>query len=119
MATIRTYEPAELAQRIVDELSDKQVEDLALIDISKVSGFADYMIVGTADNPRQLRAATDALDVDLGMGERLRAREGTADSGWLLLDYGDVVVHLFNAESRRFYRLEDLWGRNAPVTRFT
>lgn len=118
--TTSTVPPSEIAQRIVDELSDKQVEEIALIDVSKVSGLADYFVIGTADNERQMKAVVDALDRDFGVaGVRLRAREGTPDSGWVLLDFSDVVVHLFSPEARRFYRLDDLWSRNAPVVRFT
>lgn len=113
-------EPADLAHRVVDELSDRQVEDIALIDVSKVAGFADFFVIGTAGNERQMRAVMDALDRDLGLpGVHLRAREGTADSGWILLDFGDVIVHLFSPEARAFYRLDELWGRSAPVVRFT
>ena len=113
-------EPSDLAQRVVDELSDRQVADIALVDVSKVSGFADFFVIGTAGSERQMQAVMDALDRDLGMdGVRLRAREGTPDSGWVLLDFGDVVVHLFSPEQRAFYRLDDLWGRHAPVVRFT
>ncbi len=67
-------EPAELAQRVVDELSEKQVEDIALLDVSKISGFTDYFVVGTAGNERQMKAVMDALDRDLGLsGVRLGA----------------------------------------------
>ena len=120
MVDTTTATSSDLAQRIVDELSDRQVEDIALVDVRKVSGFADFFVIGTADNERQMKAVMDALDRDLGLaGVRLRAREGTPDSGWVLLDFADVIVHLFNREARAFYRLDDLWGRNAPVVRFT
>jgi ribosome-associated protein len=76
-------------------------------------------VIGTADNERQKKAVLDALDRDPMEGARIRAREGTPGSGWVLIDFGDVVVHLFSAEARAFYRLDDLWSRAAPVVRFT
>ncbi len=119
MTDVRTDEPNDLAQRIVDELSERQIEDIALLDVSKVAGFTDYFVIGTADNERQMRAVIDTLDRDLGIeGARLRKREGTPDSGWVLLDFSDVVVHLFTAEARAFYRLDELWSRQAPLVRF-
>jgi ribosome-associated protein len=120
MTQTHTVSPADLAQRLVDELSERQVEDIALIDVSKVSAFTDYFVIGTADNERQMKAVIDTLDRDLGLdGVRLRTREGSADSGWVLMDFNDVIVHLFSREARDFYRLDDLWGRGAPVVRFT
>jgi ribosome-associated protein len=120
MTSTPTLETADLAHRIVDELSEKQVEDIALIDVSKVSGFTDYFVIGTATNERQMKAVLDALDRDLGVDyAHLRKREGSAGSGWVLLDFGDVIVHLFSPEARAFYRLDDLWGRSASVVRFT
>lgn len=120
MTQIRTLEPAEVAQQAVDLLSDRQVEDIALIDISKVSDFTDFFVIGTANNERQMRAVVDTLDKELGLlGVQLRAREGTPDSGWVLLDFSGVIVHLFSAEARAFYRLDELWSRAAPLVRFT
>ena len=113
-------EPSDLAQRVVDELSDRQVDDIALVDVSKVSGLADFFVIGTAGNERQMQAVMDALDRDLGIDAVcLRALEGNPDSGWVLLDFGDVVVQLFSPEQRAFYRLDDLWYLHAPVVRFT
>lgn len=118
--TTDTLEPADLAQQIVDDLSDRQIEDIALIDVSKVAGFTDYFVIGTATSERQMRAVSDALERDLRERDiRPRLREGNPDSGWVLLDFGDVIVHLFSPEARAFYRLDDLWSRSAPVVRFT
>ncbi|MFN8556691.1 MAG: ribosome silencing factor [Dehalococcoidia bacterium] len=120
MTNPHALEGVDLAQRIVDELSDRQVEDITQIDVSKVAGFTDFFVIGTADNERQLRAVIETLDQNLGRdGVRLKTREGQPDSGWVLLDFGDVIVHLFSRDARAFYRLDDLWGRSAPVVRFT
>jgi ribosome-associated protein len=89
------------------------------VDVSKVAGFADRFVIGTVTSIRQMNAVIDALDERLGkQGIHVRRREGEADSGWVLLDYGDVIVHLFGPEERAFYNLEGLWGRIAPVVRF-
>ena len=89
------------------------------MDISKVAGFADRFVIATATSVRQMNALIDALDDDLrGDGVRIRRREGEVDSGWVLLDIGDVIVHLFGPEEREFYNLETLWGKDAPVVRF-
>lgn len=120
MTESTTYAPADAAQRIIDAMSEKQVENIALIDVSKASSVADYFVIGTATNERQMKAVLDELDRGANVsGLQVRRREGQAGSGWVLLDFGDIVVHLFSPEARAFYRLDDLWGRNAPVVRFT
>jgi ribosome-associated protein len=106
-------------QEIVDELSERQAEDITVVDISKVAGFADRFVIGTVLSERQMNAVIDALDERLrGQDVRLRRREGDSDAGWVLLDFNDVIVHLFGPEERAFYNLEGLWGKSAPVVRF-
>lgn len=112
-------EPAVLAQAIVDLLSEKQASDIVLLDISQASTLADAFVIATANSARQLNALISALDEELDRAyPRPRRIEGTPDSGWVLIDYGDVVVHLFAPEERAFYNLEGLWGRSVPVVRF-
>lgn len=109
----------ELTQRIVDELSERQAGDITVVDISNVAAFADRFVIATAGNIRQMRALIDAIDEQLKQVQvTIRRREGEPDSGWVLLDLGDVIVHLFGPEERTFYNLEGLWGREAPVVRF-
>lgn len=108
-----------MVQEIVDELSERQAEDITVVDISKVADFADRFVIGTVLSERQMNAVIDAVDERLGKhGVQARRREGDADSGWVLLDFNDVVVHLFGPEERSFYNLEGLWGKSAPVARF-
>lgn len=108
-----------VARRIVDLLSDKQASDILLLDIRAVSLIADYFVIATAGSERQ----TGAILKDLGdkIQEEFRRKplhvEGRADSGWVLLDFGDVIVHVFTAAQRDFYRLEDLWQAAVPVLR--
>ncbi|MCE7929262.1 MAG: ribosome silencing factor [Chloroflexi bacterium CFX7] len=109
-----------LAQRAVDILSDRQALDIALIDVSRVASFTDYFVIATAQSPLQFSALAEYLEKELKPeGHDLRHAEGTAASGWVLLDFGDLIVHLFTPEQRAYYRLEELWGKNSPVVRFT
>ncbi len=112
-------EAAALAQMVVDILSDRQAMDIVLLDITHVSTIANYFVIATGSSVRQLAALAEALDEALHSQAGLpRRMEGTPDSGWILIDYGDVIVHLFGQEERRFYDLERLWSRSAPVVRF-
>ena len=110
---------ADIAQRLVDILSDRQAEDITQIDISKVSTFADYFVIATAGNVRQMNALIDTLDREMKQaGVEMGSQEGDPESGWILLDFEDVIVHLFSQEQREFYDLEGLWSRSAPLVRF-
>jgi ribosome-associated protein len=109
----------QLAHRITDILSEKQAEDILLLDISNVSSFADYFVIASADSDRQIDAILETIDEDLRKAEKIRprGREGTSKTGWVLLDYGDVIVHIFGTEERSFYDLESLWANAVPVVR--
>ena len=111
-------DPADIARRIVDALADRQAEDIVLLDIRQLTSFADYFVIASAINPRQMRALVEIVGKDLREdGVRLRHQEGEMDSGWVLLDYIDVVVHLFSPEQRERYRLEELWREATQVVR--
>jgi ribosome-associated protein len=115
-STERLLEPSDLAQRIADLLSDRQAGDIVLMDIGRVSTFTDYFVVATANNPRQMNALIESLDRDLRAdGVRPLKTEGTADSGWVLVDFGDVIVHLFAPAERSYYNIEALWSRGVSV----
>lgn len=109
----------ELAHKITDILSDMQAEDILLLDIRNAASFADFFVIGTATSNRQLGAILDEIDRRLSKAEKLRpmGREGEPGSGWVLLDYGDVIVHLFGEEERSYYDLEALWHTGIPVVR--
>ncbi|MDZ4278946.1 MAG: ribosome silencing factor [Dehalococcoidia bacterium] len=111
-------EPADLARRIVDVLADRQAEEVVLLDIRAVAPFADYFVIASAVNPRQMRALIETLDKEL-RGEDVRSlhREGEVDSGWVLVDYGPVIVHLFSPELRDYYALKELWRGATQVVR--
>lgn len=91
-----------------------------MLDISKTATFADYFVIATAQSPLQFNALQEYLEKGLKPeGSDLRHKEGTPQSGWVLLDFGAVIVHLFTDEQRAYYRLEELWGRTTQVVRFT
>ena len=111
-------DPAELARIIVDVVADKKATDIALLDIRELSVLADYFVICTGANPRQIGAIASAIDDKLSeLRVPIRGREGGADSGWVLLDLGDVIVHIFGPMEREFYRLERLWSE-APTVMF-
>ena len=103
-------ESLESARRVVDAAADKKASDIVLLDIHDLSIIADYFVICTGTNPRQIGAIASAVDEELGkMGEHLLHREGTPDSGWMLLDFGDVICHVFGPMEREYYQLERLW----------
>lgn len=82
-----------------------------MLDVHETSPFTDYFVICSGDNERQLRAIARSLGDGLAkVGIRAERSEGTALSGWMVLDYGDTIVHVFSTEQREFYRLEDLWS---------
>jgi ribosome-associated protein len=86
------------------------------MDIAKVSTFTDHFVIATANNPRQMNALIDSLDRDLrDEGIRPARVEGTPDSGWVLVDFGDVIVHLFAPAERAYYNIESLWAKGVSV----
>ena len=87
-----------------------------LLDLRGLTTFTDYFVICTADNERQLRAVLKAIDEELvGAGAQNPRIEGSPESGWVLLDFGDVIVHLFSPEQREFYRIERLWKQAQPI----
>lgn len=96
-----------------------QAEDILLLDIRNSASFADYFVIGTATSQRQLEAILAEIDKRLAKAEKLRPMgiAGESESGWVLLDYGDVIVHLFGPEERAYYDLEGLWAAGTPVVR--
>ena len=109
----------ELAKRIVDLASDKQASDILLLDIRGVSLIADYFVIATAGNERQANAILKDLIEKLveEFARKPLHTEGKPDSGWVLLDFGDVIVHVFSPAQRSFYNLEQLWSAATPVVR--
>jgi ribosome-associated protein len=103
--------PADLAHTIVDIADDRKAVDIALLDIQDLTTFADYFVIMTGTSTVQLRALSDNVERRLREANvRTLHMEGSAEDGWILMDYGSVVVHIFSPAQRDFYGLEDLWA---------
>lgn len=100
----------EFAVLAVEALEDKKAEDITIIDISEVSVIADYFIIAGGNNKSQIQALSDVVDEKLGRaGLPLKQIEGYNNANWILLDFGDIIVHIFDKENRLFYDLERIW----------
>jgi ribosome-associated protein len=108
----------ETARAIATILEDKKGEDIILLDIREIADFADYFVICTGTSDRMVHALADDLVEKMRQQQRLRGRiEGQAHDGWILIDFGDVVVHLFSPDRRDYYRLEELWGKGKVLLR--
>ena len=108
----RVLEPLEIAREIVDAVEDKKAEQIVLLDLRPDSIVADYFVICSAGSLRQLRAVADNVREMIKLKfERLPySVEGEGESGWILMDYGDVVAHIMSGEQRDYYDLEGLWN---------
>ena len=106
----------ELVKTAVHVMEEKKGTEIHVIDISKISVIADYFILVSGANKRQTQAISDEIEAQLGKkGVELRQKEGYAEGAWILLDYRDVVIHIFDSEDRRFYNLERIWTDGTVV----
>lgn len=111
-----TIDAATLAHRAVELAEDKQASDIVMLDLRTLNTIADYFVICSGESDRQLKAILSAVEEGIGREFGQDAKiEGTPDSGWVLLDYGDVVIHIFSATLREYYRLERLWSKATPV----
>lgn len=103
---------------MVEAASDKQAADILLLDTRKACSFADYFVICTGESDRQIRTIYDEVGHVLKKEGILPHHcEGALDSGWLLLDFGDVVVHIFAPSEREYYQLDKLWSKAITVLR--
>lgn len=108
----------EIAQLIVGLVADKLAEDIVMLDLRQVASFADYFVIMTAESSRQIEALEEDITQALKESQVQRFhREGTSASGWVLLDFSDVIVHILGPEEREYYGLERLWSRAPQVVR--
>ena len=113
---VEAPEALALAHRLIEVLADRQAEDVVLLDLTALAAFTDYFVIASGGSERQLRALVDGVMRAVpGLGRA--EQEGDATGGWVLLDCGGVVVHLFSAERRTYYDLEGLWSRAQEVVR--
>lgn len=105
----------EIAKKIVEAAADKQASDIVLLDMREICSFTDYLVILNGESDRQIEAIRQAIEEALkGKSIALHHYEGNADSGWLLLDVGDVIVHIFAPFERDYYQLDRLWEK-API----
>lgn len=106
-----------MALAAIDALEDKKAEDIRIIDISEVSPLADYFIIANGSNRNQVQALADNVEDLLGrLGYDRRPVEGYDNANWILLDYKDIIIHIFDRENRSFYDLERIWRDGKAVT---
>ena len=106
----------ELARLAISALEDKKAEDVRVIDIEEVSVLADYFIIATGNNRTQVQAMADEVEMRLGKaGAAPRQIEGYQAANWILLDFGDVIIHLFDTQNRLFYDLERIWKDGTQI----
>ena len=111
-------EPLEVARAAIEAATDKQASDILLMDLRGLASFADYFVVCSADSTRQIATIANDLERSLRSGGvRLHHREGIDSSGWVLLDFGDVIVHIFSPDQRAFYDLESAWEKAPQLVR--
>jgi len=107
---VQFLEGLELAHKVVDIVSDKQASDILLLDTQGVCSFTDYFVICTGESTPQIKAIVDSITETLKKENvRMLHEEGNPETGWVLLDYGEVVVHVFSSFQRDYYQLEKLW----------
>lgn len=108
----------EMAKIAYNALEDKKSEDIRVIEIANISIIADYFIIANGNSSSQVDAMVDAVEESLGKeGYHPKRVEGVRSSGWILMDYGDVVIHIFSKEDRLFYDLERIWRDGNTVSK--
>ncbi len=111
-------EPSEVAQLIVEVASEKLAADIVMLDLRGLASFTDYFVVMSADSSRLIEALEEDIVTTLKQSKlSIHRREGTASSGWVLMDCSDVIVHIFSPDEREFFGLERLWARAPQVVR--
>ncbi len=118
---MKEIETKKMAMLAIEALEDKKAEEICVIDISEISVLADYFIIAGGSNTSQIQAMSDAVDEKLGKaGYPLKQIEGYQNANWVLLDFGDIIVHIFDKENRLFYDLERIWsdGKKIDISEF-
>ena len=107
-----------MARKAVEAASAKQAIDIVLLDTKRICSFADYFVICSGDSERQIKTIYEEIGHTLKeAGVLPHHREGTIDSGWLLIDFGDVIIHIFTSFEREHYQLDSLWDQARTVIR--
>ena len=107
---VETVQAKEMAKIAYHALDEKKGEDIRIIDIAGISVLADYFIIANGSSESQVQAMVDNVEEEMHKaGYSLKQREGYGSGNWVLLDFGDVIVHVFDKENRLFYDLERIW----------
>ena len=107
----------EILSQVYKALDDKKGIDIRMIDIGKISSMADYFVIASANNDNQIQAMVDAVEENLQKIDVVpKSIEGQKRANWILMDYQDIVVHIFDVESRAFYDLDRIWSDGIEVT---
>lgn len=105
-------EPLELARSIAETLEDKKGEDILILDLQNLAPVSDYFVICSGNSDRTINALMDAVIAETRDKVKLKPKqEGRPEEGWLLADFGSVVVHVFSTDQREYYQLEDLWSQ--------
>lgn len=113
-----TLNTLEIARTIVNDLEEKKAEDILLLDIQEIASFTDYFIICSGTSDRMLDSlAVTVLETAKKNFDLIARPEGQARGGWLVIDLGDIVVHLFSPDQREYYQLEKLWEKGKVLVR--
>jgi ribosome-associated protein len=104
---------------LVDSILDKKGSDIVLLDLREQTVFADYFLICNGENDRQIRALAESVRTEAKQGAGILAAgvEGIPEAGWILIDFGDLIVHVFSPDKRDYYGLEELWSNAHVVLR--
>lgn len=114
---MRCYlKPIELARTITTIIEERKGEDIVLIDIQNISDFTDYFVICSGTSERMIDALANDVVKQLRTEDKIRGSvEGEPHDGWILVDYGSVILHIFSPNRRQFYNLEELWGEGKTL----
>ncbi len=102
----------EITRLVIEALEEKKAENIVLIDIHEIASFTDYFIICSGTSDRMIDSLADGvMESAKHKADLLGKKEGQASSGWVLVDFGDIIVHLFSPDQRDYYRLEQLWEK--------
>lgn len=113
---VRTTTPEQLARALVEAVSDRKAQDIVLLDLQHISIISDYFVLCSGTSERQINTLVRVLtDRASELGYESKRVEGTSEGGWVLIDFQDVIAHVFSPQQRDFYKLDELWKDAQPL----